>query len=77
MKITYTKGHYSLDVDGKDFNELSYDEQKEICHKLVDKINENMLERFVEICCGGMGEYKDLGYCETCGEYIEEYTIEM
>lgn len=36
MEITYTCNDYSLDIDGKEFVDIDYDKQKEICHKLVD-----------------------------------------
>ena len=65
MRITYTDNHYSLDIDGEEFVDIDYNRQKEICHKLVDKVSEGVLQRFVELACAGMGEYEDLGYCET------------
>lgn len=77
MRITYTEGHYFLDIDGVEFVELDYNKQKELCHNLVDKVSEGVLQRFIENACTEMGEYKDLGQCETCGEYVDEYTIEI
>ena len=77
MKIMYTEGHYSLDIDGTEFVELDYNKQKEVCHKLVDKVSEGVLQRFIEIACELMGEYTDLGKCESCGEYVEEYKLEL
>ena len=73
----YTEGHYSMDVDGTEFVELDYNKQKEVCHKLVDKVSEDVLQRFIEIACELMGEYTDLGKCESCGEYIDEYKLEL
>lgn len=77
MKITYREGHYSMDIDGTEFVELDYNKQKDICHKLVDKVSEDVLQRFIEIACEVMGEYTDLGKCESCGEYVEEYKLEL
>ena len=77
MEITYIGNDYSLYIDGKEFVDIDYDKQKEICHKLVDKVSEGVLQRFVELACAGMGEYEDLGYCETCGEYIDKYVINI
>jgi hypothetical protein len=77
MKIIYTEGHYSMDIDGTEFVELDYNKQKEVCHKLVDKVSEGVLQRFIEIACEIMGEYTDLGKCESCGEYVEEYKLEL
>ena len=62
MRITYIDKYYSLDIDGKEFVDIDYDKQKEICHKLVDKVSEGVLQRFVEIACAGMGEYEQLDY---------------
>ena len=77
LKITYNDNHYSLDIDGKEFVDIDYDKQKEICHKLVDKVSEGVLQRFIEFACIGMGEYEDLGYCETCGEFVDKYVINI
>ena len=77
MEITYMEGHYSMDIDGTEFVELDYNKQKDICHKLVDKVSEDVLQRFIEIACEVMGEYTDLGKCESCGEYVEEYKLEL
>ena len=71
------EGHYSMDIDGTEFVELDYNKQKEVCHKLVDKVSEDVLQRFIEIACEIMGEYTDLGKCESCGEYVEEYKLEL
>lgn len=68
MEITYTCNDYSLDID---------DKQKEICHKLVDKVSEGVLQRFIEIACTGMGEYEQLDYCETHGEFVDKYVINI
>lgn len=77
MLITYTEGHYSMDIDGTEFVELDYNIQKDICHKLVDKVSEEILQRYIEITCEIMGDYTDLGKCETCGDYIDEYKLEI
>ena len=77
MEITYIGNDYSLYIDGKEFVDIDYDKQKEICHKLVDKVSEGVLQRFVEIACTGMGKYEDLGYCETCGEFVDKYVINI
>ena len=77
MEITYIGNDYSLYIDGKEFVDIDYDKQKEICHKLVDKVSEGVLQRFVDIACIGMGEYEDLGYCETCGEFVDKYVINI
>ena len=77
MEITYIGNDYSLYIDGKEFVDVDYDKQKEICHKLVDKVSEGVLQRFVEIACAGMGEYEQLDYCETYGEFVDKYVINI
>lgn len=77
MRITYTDNHYSLDIDGKEFVDIDYDKQKEICHKLVDKVSEGVLQRFVEIACTVMGEYEQVDYFETQGEFVDKYVINI
>ena len=77
MEITYIGNDYSLYIDGKEFVDIDYDKQKEICHKLVDKVSEGVLQRFIEIACIGMGEYEQLDYCETHGEFVNKFVINI
>ena len=77
LKITYNNNHYSLDIDGKEFVDIDYDKQKEICHKLVDKVSEGVLQRFIEFACIVMGEYEQIDYCETHGEFVDKYVINI
>lgn len=77
LKITYNDNHYSLDIDGKEFVDIDYDKQREICHKLVDKVSEGVLQRFIEFACIRMGEYEQLDYCETHGEFVDKYVINI
>ena len=77
MRITYIDNHYSLDIDGKEFVDIDYNKQKEICHKLVDKVSEGVLQRFIEFACVRMGEYEHLEYGETQGEFVDKYVINI
>lgn len=77
MEITYIGNDYSLYINGKEFVDIDYDKQKEICHKLVNKVSEGVLQRFAEIVCTVMGEYKQLDYCETHGEFVDKYVINI
>lgn len=77
MEITYICNDYSLYIDGKEFVDIDYDKQKEICHKLVDKVSEGVLQRFIEVACIGMGEYEQVDYCETHGEFVDKYVINI
>lgn len=78
MKIEYQEGcSYSMEIDDKQFVELTKEQQKEVCHKLVDIADAYCLQQFIETVCQDMGTMEDLGYCETCGSYNERYTIEL
>ena len=77
MEITYIGNDYSLYIDGKEFVDIDYDKQKEICHELVDKVSEGVLRIFIEFACIGMGEYEQLDYCETYGEFVDKYVINI
>ena len=77
MEITYICNDYSLDIGGKEFVDIDYDKQKEICHKLVDKVSEGVLQRFIEFACTEMGKYEQLDYCETYRGSVNKYVINI
>lgn len=78
MNIEYQEGcSYSMEIDGTQFVELTEEQQKEVCHKLIDIADTYCLQRFIEIVCQDQGKMEDLGYCDTCGEYNERYTIKL
>ena len=77
MRITYIDNHYSLDIDGKEFVDIDYNRQKEICHKLVDKVSEGVLQRIAEVACIGMGEYEQIDCYATHGEFIDKYVMNI
>lgn len=78
MKIELLEGcNYSMEIDNIEFVNLSKDKQKEIAHKLIDIADECTLQDFIEDICHTEGEFKDLGRCETCGEYNEKYTLNI
>ena len=81
MKLQYITGCIcdSLSVNDKEFNELSLEEQKEICHKLIENsepYNNTLQEIFIkymECECEG----KTWGPCDCCGDIIFEYNKEI
>lgn len=125
MKIVYLNGcNYSMEIDGTEFVDLSREEQREVCSRIIDsdKCSSSSLRKFydyymegdrdedtsevsfnniadleeqckailyqtdcsectmqtlVESFAEDKGTSKDLGYCDTCGSYNEEYTIEI
>lgn len=77
MKLQYTDGctYTSLEVDGKQTVDLSMKEFREVLYKMIDHIDDTaVLQSIWMNIMETMGEYKDLGHCETCGDYISEYT---
>ena len=74
MEITYICNDYTLDIDGKEFVDIDYNKQKEICHKLVDKVSEGVLQRFIVFAYLGMGEYE---HFETQAEFVDKYVINI
>lgn len=83
MKLDYTTGCIcdSLEVDGKEFNELSFEEKKAICHKLIDNVKDDYVFQelyitFMETECID-DEAQTSGPCECCGDYIYQYHKEI
>ena len=78
MKIEFLDGcTYSMEVDGTEFVDLSTEKQREVCHKLIDKVSPDILQRFMEYACEELGEDEDLGYCEECGSYNDKYIVNI
>lgn len=78
MKIKYMTGHYSMTFNGTEFVDLTKDQQIEIVHKLVDKVKDSaILQEIIERIMESIGDYKDFGTCETCGDFIEQYTLNI
>ena len=80
MKLRYVTGCIcdSLEIDDKQFNEMSLGEQAELCHTLIENIQDSVTlqELFIKwIECEG--EYKQYEPCECCGDVICEYTKEL
>lgn len=79
-KLEMTEGCtcWSYTVDGKDYNDLTLEEAKELSHKLIDNVtNKDILHDLFTNYLYGYGEYKDLGCCEDCGDCIENYKAEI
>ena len=80
MKLQYVTGCIcdSLSVDGKEFNEMSLEEQRELLHKLVDNADGATLQQmFIEYMEGDESEFHTSGPCECCGDLIFEYNKEL
>ncbi len=80
MKLEYTEGCtcYSLDVDGKPFNDLGEVSKVDILHSVVNALcceydPQNILAELLY----QYGEYKHIGHCEQCGDNISSFTLEI
>lgn len=80
MKIVLIDGcGYSLEVDGKEFIDLTAEEQIKVCEKILnsklctESTRQSFVEQFVEVT----GDVEDLGYCEQCGSTNDKYNIEL
>lgn len=78
MKLTYCTGctANTLNIDGKESIDMTNEEIKEHINKMLLKVNDIHTLQEVLIAIAEGGEYEDLGHCETCGDWIEEYTFE-
>lgn len=79
MELRYCYGCTigSLTVDGTEEIHLTDEKRREVIDMIFkwydrhpQELN-SLLQHFVEL----YGEYKSLGYCETCGDTPTEYTI--
>lgn len=80
MKIVSTSGCVcdSLTIDNVESENINIKDLKEAIKKVIDKIDDlgtiqNTLINLVE----SQGNYKDLGKCEQCGDWITQYTLEV
>ena len=79
MKLKYVTSciYNSLSVDGKEFNEMSLEEQRDICHKLVDNARDDILQQMFITYMENNTESEMSGPCECCGDLIFEYNEEI
>lgn len=80
MKLTYTEGcmAYNLDIDNKEIEDFTLQDQKNILKSLIDKYGnnstiQNMIIDFLEL----NGIPKFIGHCDECGDNVYEYTLEI
>lgn len=78
MKLTYTDGciAYNLDIDDKEIEDFTLQEQKDILKSLIDKYGDspnikNMIIDFLEL--NAYPEF--ISHCDECGDDIYKYTL--
>lgn len=80
MKIEYTDGCIctSLTVDGKETADMTPEEIKVSIRAMLDRETDiATLQDVWMSLIEHLGEYKDLGHCECCGDWISNYTLEI
>lgn len=80
MKLEYTEGCVctSLLVDGVETVDMEEKDLKDVICKMIGHIDDvAILQQVWMKIMESMGEYKDLGHCECCGDFISEYTWEI
>lgn len=79
MKINYVSGCIcdSLTIDNIESIDLPIETIKDAITKALSKINDIAVLQNILMTIAETGDYKDLGHCEDCGDYIVEYTIEV
>lgn len=79
MKLTYCTGCTSdtLNIDGKESIDMTKEEIIGHINMMLTKVEDiSTLQEVLKAIAQGSGEYEDLGQCETCGDWAEEYTFE-
>lgn len=84
MKIEYMTGctYNVLKIDGTFVENIPIDELKEICKKLIDENNDSdslqqiIIDYLYQIDRAKLTDY-DSWKCETCGDYVEMYELEI
>lgn len=80
MKLEYTEGCVctSLTVDGVETVDMDINDLKKVICKLVERETDVAeLQDLWMSLMQSQGEYKDLGHCECCGDWITNYTLEL
>lgn len=84
MKLQYITGcmYNNLKINDIDANNINIDELQDICKTLIDKTTDkDMLQQIIidYVCCLDRSELNDYDsyHCETCGDYVETYELEV
>lgn len=80
MKLEYTDGCIctSLSVDGVETIDMKTEDLQAVICKLVKREDDiSVLQDLFTSLMYSQGEYKDLGHCEQCGDFISNYTLEI
>ncbi len=81
MKLVLTQGCIcdSLEIDNTEENDLTDEQRKNVIDKVCAylKSKPELLNPILTRFLTWEGEYEDLGTCETCGDCVDRYTLEI
>lgn len=81
MKIEMQRGCIcdSLEINGVEEYNLNDDMRIKVYKKLFDYLMDKpeKLNYILQKIMPVLGEYKDMGECECCGDFVEKYTLEI
>lgn len=80
MKLEYTDGCVctSLTVDGVETVDMKVEDLQDVICKLVKREKDvATLQNLWISLMESQGEFKDLGHCDCCGDWIINYTLEI
>lgn len=80
MKVIVTDGctSYGCKVDGKDIDDLSIEEIKNVFKKVIDAtMNEDTLRQRLMDFVETAGEYEFQYHCDQCGDDVYDYIMEV
>lgn len=68
----------SIIIDNKENDNISIDDYKEAIIKIINSCNDiaTIQDIFIHLMTL-LGEYKDLGLCDECGEWNSIYTLNI
>lgn len=79
MKIEYWDGCTGgFTIDDEDVGGMGQGRLKDILGKLLPGITDTgLLQELIRLITEHEGEMEDLGKCETCGDWVYKYTLEV
>jgi len=81
MKLELSQGCIcdSLEIDNTEENDLTDEQRRNVIDKVCTylKSKPELLNPFLTWFLTWEGEYEDLGTCETCGDHVDRYTLEI
>lgn len=80
MKIEYVNGCTcdSLTIDGVETVDMDKTQIKEAIIALLDRVSDmGKLQYILSDLTEDLGDFEDLGTCETCGDWITKYTVNI